>query len=79
MDFKLEKQSLKKGDVIEWTPQKGHLCGITLICTVVEVLRVVDATTFEPIDRVCIEFEYNGHKEQLMLAADADYKIISCS
>lgn len=79
MDFKLEKQSLKKGDVIEWIPQKGYLCGITLICTVVEVLRVFDLTTFEPIDRVCIEFEYNGHKEQLMLAADADYKIISCS
>lgn len=68
---------LNVGDVIEWTPDKGSLKGMTLTCIVVDVLRVFDTTTFEPVSRVIIEFEINGHKEQLALPLDAEYKIIS--
>lgn len=79
MEVKIDKPMLNVGDVIEWTPDKGSLKGMTLTCVVVEVLRVFDPTTFEPVFRVIIEFEINGHREQLALPLDADYNVVSKS
>lgn len=67
---------LKKDDLIKWTPERGLLEGVELLCKVVETMRVFDIFTFQPVDRVIIEFELNGKKEQMALPLDAKYEII---
>lgn len=67
---------LNKGDIIEWTPQNGLLHDRLLTCTVVEILKVYNPVTLQPLNRVIIEFEVDGNKEQLALPEDAKYKVI---
>ena len=57
MEVKIDKLMLNVGDVIEWTPDKGSLKGMTLTCIVVDVLRVFDTTTFEPMFRTVYSYE----------------------
>lgn len=70
-------KELNEGDIIEWIPENGSLCGRKLTCQVVKIFNVFHPVNLQPLIRVIIEFEVDGKKEQMALPLDAEYKIIS--
>ena len=67
---------LKVGDIIEFTPKRGCLAGILIRATVVNVMKVYDPFTFQPVDKVIISFVINDHREEMALSDDIEYEIV---
>lgn len=69
-------EKLKVGDKIRIYPKEGVYKGMELNCTVKQILLLVSPITFEPVEKIEVCTDIDGHEEYFFLSDNTKYEKI---